>query len=412
MFRAIVPAFALLALPFVAHAKTLEDVLVEKGVITKAEAAGAAAGSAAKVYWNNGTRFEFPDSGFTSAVTTYLQERYTFTDADEGAGRKNTSSFEQNNARVIISGTALHNEFTYRLEGDFVGYKGTDGTRAPYLRDAYIVWNAMPGVSFQLGQYKTFVSRQFVTASHTIQLPDEALASRAFGLSYQNGLSAKFTTEDKVFMLRAGIFNGESSGEGQNKGGVDLRHSGMVTARLNAVGQIDPYEETDVNYTEDFALSFGATYAASWARKTFDAEIGLEDAERHTINVDAIMKYQGFSLAGEFYWADVDADSFASSANPLGFYVQTGYFFIPKKFEIAARYSYVDCDDGLGCVGGLGSAIAGTDKAHEVGAVLNYYFWKHNLKAALAWLRLNEEYPGDTDDVNTNKWIFQVTSYF
>lgn len=77
MRKLSVLAAALLVAPAVSQAATLEDLLVEKGVITKAEAA-AAGGASGKVYYNGGTRFDFPDSGFTMKVNLTLQERYTF----------------------------------------------------------------------------------------------------------------------------------------------------------------------------------------------------------------------------------------------------------------------------------------------------------------------------------------------
>jgi phosphate-selective porin OprO and OprP len=397
-----------LIIPCVAQAKNLEDLLAEKGLITKSEARDVSGIAGPKIYWNSGTRFEFPDAGFTSIVTTYLQERYIFTDNDEMSGKKNTSSFELRNARLVLSGTALHNEFVYRLEPDFVaGRNGTE--RTPVLRDVFIAWNACDYAQLQLGQYKTFISRQFVSASQTLQFEEEALASRAFNLGYQNGLSGKLTSEDKSMLLRAGIFNGESSGEGQNKPGVDTRHTGMITSRYNPLGKIDAYEETDVNNSEDLALSLGATYAGSQGRLV-DADEGTSTGfDRHVVNVDAVLKYQGLSLAGEFYWSRLKTDA-AEAYDPIGFYVQAGYFLIPTKFEVAARYSYLDCDQGQ-CPGGF--LAAGVDKVDEVSATLNYYFWRHSLKAGLGWSFQNEDFADKAgEDAKTNKWIFQVTSYF
>ena len=42
--------------PDLAEAKTLEELLVEKGVITKAEAKVIEPTTSSKVYWNRGTR--------------------------------------------------------------------------------------------------------------------------------------------------------------------------------------------------------------------------------------------------------------------------------------------------------------------------------------------------------------------
>lgn len=412
MRKLLVLAAALLIAPAVTQAKTLEDLLVEKGVITKAEAHGATSSSASKVYWNNGTRFEFPDNGFTASFATFLQQRYTFTDNDEEAGRKNTSSFDVKAARIVISGTALNNEFAYHLEPDF-SYDGDgDGAYGVELLDAYLTWNACDWAAIKMGQYKTFISRQFNTTDWKLQFPDRTVMSDYFDLGRQAGLSGEFATEDNMFVLSAGIFNGLSDGEGMNRSGVDTKHSGGLAVRINPIGQMDSYAEADVDYTEDFAMSLGAAYMFSNASS--DMGLGAEDVDVNSLSFDVNMKVQGFSLNGEFFWSNYDVDSSDDEPDVIGFYIQAGYFLMPKKFEVAARYGLLDCDndDDAPARNTVGICNGGIDKVNEVGIALNYYWWKHNLKASLAYTFLNESPVGDGSDVNTNKWMFQLSSYF
>ena len=63
---AIIAVLALLA-PALCQAATLEELLVEKGVITQSEARGATS-DGAKAYYKGGTRLEFPDAGFTTKI--------------------------------------------------------------------------------------------------------------------------------------------------------------------------------------------------------------------------------------------------------------------------------------------------------------------------------------------------------
>ena len=53
MRKLTVLAALLLLVPTVSQAKSLEDLLVEKGVITKSEARGSSHDSGAKVYWKD-----------------------------------------------------------------------------------------------------------------------------------------------------------------------------------------------------------------------------------------------------------------------------------------------------------------------------------------------------------------------
>lgn len=383
-------ATLLLLAPAVSQAASLEDLLVEKGVITKAEAQKATSGGASKVYYNNGTRMEFPDSGFTIKVNTLIQTRYTFTDADEDVGDKNTSSFSVQKARLYVTGTAMHEEFAYYLNGDFAGSSAS-------LRDAWLQWNACDWASLRMGQWKTAISRQFVNSDEKLQFPDRSTASDYFNLGRQQGVMASSKWMDGAVTGSVGVYNGINEGEGINSVGTDTKHTGVVALRWNPMGQMDSYAEGDVDWTEEMAVSVGGAYAYS--------QFG-SDGDRHNLSLDANLKSNGFSAHGEFFWANNDEGS-GDDSNPIGFYLQAGYFLDPKTWEIAARYSLVTCDDGSAY-----GSCAGVDDKNEVTAGINYYWWKHNLKAQFAYVYENDSSAGDGgEDENNNKWMFQLSSY-
>lgn len=387
----------MLLAPGLAQAKTLEELLVDKGVITKGEAMGASSAGASKVYYDKGTRLEFPDTGVSMKINTQIQTRYTFTDVDEDSGGINTSSFEVRRARLIVSGNALHNEFSYYLQTDFVGNDDGDAA-SPELRDAYIQWHACDWASVRMGQFKTMIGRQFNTSSWKLQFPDRSVAANQFDLDRQQGAAGYAELADGMLLVSAGVFNGISDGEGINRPGLDTKHTGVVTARVNVMGEMDSYSEGDVDWTDDMGLSLGGAYAYS------DTE---QDITQDDITVDANLKMAGLSLHGEFFYRSTDVDG-GEEAEPLGWYAQAGYFLMPKTFEVAARYSSVDCDDGKSQDG----ICDGNDKVNAADISLNYYWWKHQLKAQLAYAFLNEEPVGSDDDINTNRWMFQLSGYF
>ena len=154
------------------------------------------------------------------------------------------------------------------------------------------------------------------------------------------------------------------------------------------------------------ALSFGAAYAYSDFN---DVEENLSDqVDAHTFSFDGNFKSMGWSANAEFFYQSVRPDA-AEKSEPLGFYAQGGYFVLPKKLEVAARYGFIDCDNGK-----AGGSCSGLDNINEVSATLNYYFWRHSLKAQLGYDFVNEDSVGggNDSDVNTNRWVFQVSSYF
>ncbi len=391
-------------LPSITQAATLEDLLVEKGVISKGEAAAAQSNDPVKVYWKKGTKIEFPDNGFTFGISTFMQSRYTFTDNDEDSGKGNTSSFVVKRARIIVSGTALNEEFSYKLEGDLVGGKGSDGSVAN-LKDGYLEWNSCDWAALRLGQFKTNLGRQHLNSDTSLQFADRSLASDYFTLDRQNGAMATSKLMGDELVMTAGIFNGESDGEsGPNKSGVDTNHTGIVSLRWNPVGKMNALEEGDVDWTEEMALSFGASYG--YLDSNNDVAGSLEGFGQDLIAVDANLKYIGWSLHAELFNNSIKADDVDVESDPMGFYVQAGYFVDPKTIEVAARYSYLDCDDGA-----APGDCSGNEDMDEVSVGLNYFWWRHNLKAQLDYVRLSESAVAG-GDTTTNRWLIQLTGAF
>ena len=80
-----------------------------------------------------------------------------------------------------------------------------------------------------------------------------------------------------------------------------------------------------------------------------------------------------------------------------------------RSLKIAARYGLLDCDSGKG----LSGSCENSDKVNETGVSLNYFFWKNHLKAQLGYTHINNRaLSSNEDDVNTNEWIFQLSSMF
>lgn len=401
MRKASILAALLLLAPSISHAKTLEDLLVEKGVISKGEAKEATGNAPAKVYYNGGTRVDFADAGFTTKINTLIQTRYTFFDGDEDIGDHNVSSFDVERAKLYITGNALHEEFSYALVSQFAG-------EGAHLDDAWLRWNGCDWFSVQMGQWKTGVSRQFVSGDQNLQFADRSIASEYFDLGRQAGAMVTTSLMDGALTLGAGIYNGESDGEGQNASGVDTKHTGILNARYNVMGKQDPYVEGDIDWTEEAALNVGAAYGhANYNRTTGTGDAAfLNDTGADIVNIDANFKYMGLGISGEYYVANVNPDV-GEDQSPQGFYVQAGYFLKPKTLEVAARYALIDCDDGK--AGGV--CGAGLDSINEAGVSVNYHWWKNQLKAQLGYDLVSYDVLGDGDNSNANRWILQLSAY-
>lgn len=398
----------LLLAPAISQAKSLEDLLVEKGVITRGEAAGTSVVNASKVYWDAGTRTEFADTGFTAGWATYIQTGYAFYDTDESTGSDNRSSFEVRKARVILSGTVLHKEFSYFLQADFVGDKSASGSSSPALLDAYLTWHACDWAEVKVGQFKTGISRQFNVPDEKLQFATRTVTSDLFDLGRQQGLKADWKFADDRVVLSTAVFNGITDGEGINGVGLDTRHQGEIGLRADVLGKQDVFAEGDIDQTDELALNLGAL--VSYGQSTNSGT----DFDTTDASVEVNLKYSGFSANAEYFYKNGNPDG-GSNIKPQGFYLQAGYFVDPKTWEIAARYSWVDCDEdaawGWSGTSEYGVNCSGNDSIDQLSLGVNYYWWKHYLKAQLAWDWISED-PASGDTMNSNVWSLFFTGYF
>lgn len=398
-------SFIIGAMPAFAWALSLEDILAEKGLIAKS-AEQKNADEEVRLYWSKGWQLEFPQSGNSIGLALLMQERYTFWDNQDSS---NVSSFEISKAKLAFSASLLDNEFSVSMDPDFVGDGGGDGQSAkPSLKDAYISWNANKSLSFDLGQFKTFVSKQYVTSDWKGEFPERSIASDYFSMGRQEGAALNYKSEDSKWQLKAAVFNGLSSGEGANRPGLDTKELVQVGARVNPLGQIDVRAEGDVDYSESLGLSLGTALSRSEALEEVSDNLPSVDMNMNSYNFDANLKYRGLALAAEYYLSSTAAAGPYADSLAQGFYLQSGYFFIPKKVEFVVRYSMVDCDSGK-----AGGSCSGNSSINEASAALTYMWLKHQLKMTLAYSALlSNALQADAQGEDSNRWILQLSSCF
>lgn len=180
----------------------------------------------------------------------------------------------------------------------------------------------------------------------------------------------------------------------------------MYVARLqaNIMGRAG-YGEGDIAYSETPQMVLGGAYAYNPAidTSTNNAFVGIDLAnlsvrrqlaalgngrmlgqgvvDFSTWTLDYAFKYRGFSLQAEYWFRNVIRHNkglpcmqtavmggpctvFAPGqfGNTTGWYVQSGYYVIPRKVEVAARYAWWDPD-----------TRSGSDLIKEVDVSLNWF---------------------------------------
>jgi len=383
-------------------ARTLEEILKEKGVITETDLKEAAAASPAAYQAGKGFTFTSPDGKFQLSLGGRGQFFYQYLDRDDVNGPATEVSLHRiRRFKVYMGGYAYTKNLTYRVQVDLA----KSGT-AQMLDDAWINYRFIDEAQLQAGQFKMPFSRQELTSDGALQFVDRANAVDAFKPSYDIGAMAQGKTAGGKLAYNAGLFNGT----GQS--GTRTTNSGAWAARVvfNPFGEMR-YSEADLENTPDPLLSLGAGYFANtlkrngnatfldtttstppyagtsgWLGKAAANTAIFDNTERvdvGTYGFDAAIKWRGFSAQGEYFGGKAEGRNLGRTVHARAYYGQAGYFLLPKRLEVAARYSGVDPDRGTA-----------RDRQIEVTGAVSYYFQGHNLKLQGDYTNLHTQVAG------------------
>ena len=392
----LIAAAGLLAAPMMSEAKPLNDLLLDKGALMQ-DSAGAFKG-----YYQDGTRLEFGDK-FDLKMNLGVVTSYSYTDWDHNTARglQDANSFEVDRVRLELAGNFMNKEFSYMVQNDFAGDADfvNNSSNGSDVRDAWLQWNWCEGMGLRMGQFVLPFGRQALGNPFMSQMPFRTDVSELFVPGRAAGLMAMGDLGDAA-MWSLAVYNGESTGEGLNSGGVDseLGFAGMVVANMGDYGS--RAWEGDYGMTADwaFTMGLGATYdQGSVLVQAGDALASL-DYDKVRVGADVGARYQGFSLQSEIFWANTDPDGSDEKIKDLGFYVQSGYFFVPKEWEVAGRFGVYNPDEDT-------SAL---DDMMEYDATVGYYLNGHSMKMLMSAL-WRDQNPADSSAEDTTDFRAQLT---
>ena len=416
MKKRIVATAGLLAIALAgqsASAKSLEDVLKEKGVITEDDYKEIIKSRPYTYTPGQGFSLMTEDGKYRLTIGGQYQIRYDFLglDSDTNGGiAQDYSKFQFRRAKLCLSGNAFTKDLTYTMNINFANSNGTAGTTSSggLLEETYLQYRLIDEAQFRFGQDKVQFGRGFITSSSKLQFVDVSNITNAFIPGYDTGLSLGGIVLDGLINYTVGVYGGA----GQNT--FRSTNDNAFAARI-AVNPLGPmkYSESDVEYSKKPLLSIGGSYfkdtlkytsvaapavtmesnnsyftkAYSSATSTpggwFTAgqaaalnKSGAAAAWRSNEHVyfdmfgaDAAFKWRGFSLQSEYFLALANGEVDHKEQIGQGFYVQSGYFVIPKTLELAARYAYMDPNRSLN-----------NDHWTETTGAISWYINEHNLK--------------------------------
>ena len=397
MKRGIVAMVGLLALTAAvqnSQAKTLEDLLKEKGVITESDYNDIVktAPKSAPVAYKLGSGFAFtsPDEKYQLTVGGQVQARYTFTQRDGVNAVSNVSAWNLPRARTFLSGYFLTKDLTFKSFQDWSQLNtfstAPNSNTSKVMLETLINYRIADEIQLRVGQDKVQYGRQYITSSSQNEFVDNSFVTSAFAPGYDTGLSALGSVAKGLFTYSAAWVGGN----GQNVVAADNNNAYNVRLTVNPFGEVK-YTEGDLEGSAKPLLALGGSYyhdavrvaagtvennnlgylgSTGWLGLNKGIFTGTQNINVNMFEADTVFKWQGLALQAEYFWGQANS-SVSTSQNLIsrGFYAQAGYMVAPKTVELAIRYNWMDYN-----------AYRSNSLKSEVQGAISWYINNHNLK--------------------------------
>lgn len=306
---------------------------------------------------------------------------------DFGTGE---SAFLIRRARLKFDGFAYSPKLQYKLQlglanRDISG--GSEFTRNTprFILDAVVMWNFYENFELWVGQTKLPGNREQLISSGSLETVDRSLVNSNFTLGREMGVQLHHETSlGGNFLLKEAV--SVSQGEGRNITSQNIGgHHYMGRLEFLPFGDFEAYAGADFSReaTPKLALAVSYSYNNNAVQTESNGgdymitDEGFFHTDISTLFLDAIFKYRGFSLMGEYGHRTADR-AFAESSNGTltgdvvnvgeGFNLQAGYLF-PGDFQVVGRYTTIDLDDDI---------TAALENQYTL--ALSKYIVKHKLK--------------------------------
>ncbi len=292
--------------------------------------------------------------------------------------------FRLRRARINLTGDFAE-QFDFKIEGDFEQSDGLNSSRTAFSgTDIFVNWHQYPEAQIKVGQWKAPFGLEQLTPDTSLYIIERSLPTGALTPERQIGVQLwgkPFThvwpDQKDLLTYYAGIFNGN----GRNITNNDNNN-------FMYVGRLELMPLKGKMWGQDSSLKLGADVLNSRddegtnISQTLNLLVNDDGSlspfvlpgadERTAWSVDAWLKLGPFDLIGEYLQEKVNGRTvngvppgFANFTTD-GYYVTGGYYLIPKKLQLAARWEHLNPGqrgfDGISSItGGLNYYIRGDD---------------------------------------------------
>ncbi len=338
----------------------------------------------AVISFDQGLGFFAPDSSFGLNLRFRMQNRMGMNTVS--GTNFSPDNFEANvrRLRLRFDGFVGQSGLTYYLQLSFTrGDQDWDVTGFPgILRDAMVFYNFTDNFYMGMGQGKLPGNRQRVISSGQQQFVDRSLVNALFNIDRDFGMMAYYSNRYSNFHFN--LKGALTTGEGRNIQKTDdgLAYTGRIELLpLGSFKNDGDFLEGDLMREPSPRISFGASYSFNnKARRTL-GQRGYElpaPADITSYFLDAIAKYQGWALQGEYATRRASVQPGLEEDMPDNLYIYTGEglssqvsYIFPGNTEMAVRYTYVRPHDEL-------RNFEPKTNIYTLGA--SHYFTKHRNK--------------------------------
>jgi hypothetical protein len=266
------------------------------------------------------------------------------------------------------------------------------------------MFDLRPGtLGLRAGKWKSPFSRSREESARRFQFTERSVANLFFDMGRSTGIS--IFGEGEVYTMPArfeiALINGINSGRDATISAEDLDRNFAWSARtsIDPLGPFTP-GESDLSWSPESLLRLGAGVAGT----NLDREGNVEFARPRVVSsgrsinellpntvdsydflmftIDSHWKVRGFSFIAEYHWRTLYnfTDGSVPTLADTGLVLQTGYFVIPEKLELLARWSKITGDSGT-----LGNEFQTTN---EIGTGFAWFIRNQDVKFTvdLSWI--------------------------
>jgi len=365
------------------------------------------------------------DDQFKLEFDTLLQFRHTYMFTDDGSRKLNTdgtraadgdgvdssaSDFEVETSRLMLMGHVLK-DLKYNITLEMDDDSGDNAKQGDvYLYTYELSYSFMPEFGVKAGRFKGPFGKQEPGSTAKLQMVDRSLADKVFNIDRVSGVEGfgMFDMGDVKPEYRVAVFNGFRNNNDAMYSDTDNSPglAGRLMFPLMGSSSADFDAESDIEFHENPVAMLGVSYAYANDRcedhflggnndsykflgksavdgKTDVFELG---GETNMIGADMSFKYSGLSVNVEGFYQNLDVDSkewadaadfgnavrtglLSDALDNYGWHVQSGYFIVPKSFELTSRISGVHPD--------------GSNDSYEYAGGWNWYLSGNDLKLSM-----------------------------